>query len=304
MFNPLVTAKSVNKLYSKEDTNIYSSRFYQDLSSGFAFKLGEKNKKREFFSFSPNGCLIEKLLSRNGLFDCYYRLENTIEEIAYSMLKYGIAYLYIDPQYEDSDTAVVANTTEPKEIFAIKIGEIRGVIKGRSKDKTVMYIKNFSGNILKKELLTNRIIEFNTRDLGYRQNYFSNIIKQIGKYDPLTSTDLITENPKGYDFNLHVKASRIKFLKRIRHIGWTFGTEEMSDSYILYKELMEQKFMLQLLKYILDKINVSLALFLNTEAAGSITATVREIDYDEIWKKFSVGEITLTELSNLLYQSN
>ena len=62
------------------------------------------------------------------------------------------------------------------------------------------------------------------------------------KYDITSnSLELINTEPV-YDFSIHAYKNRKRFLKKVRNIGWSFGTDGLSDSYILYKEIQMKLF--------------------------------------------------------------
>ena len=51
MNNPFITKKSINRIYRPIQKNLYSHKFFEDLSTGFSFILSEKNEKNDFFAF-------------------------------------------------------------------------------------------------------------------------------------------------------------------------------------------------------------------------------------------------------------
>lgn len=63
MYNPFKTKKSVKRLYRSLSNNPYSYRFFEDLSTGFSFILGENDKTKDFFAFEPKGCIAETISS-------------------------------------------------------------------------------------------------------------------------------------------------------------------------------------------------------------------------------------------------
>ena len=89
-------------------------------------------------------------------------------------------------------------------------------------------------------------------------------------------------------------------MKATKSIGWLADTEELSDSYLLYKKIQGDKLKLSLLNYILKKMNYGLGKFIDN-FDGKIVAQVNEKNYDQLWKDYSEGRMTGTELANILY---
>ena len=123
----------------------------------------------------------------------------------------------------------------------------------------------------------------------------------MGKYD-ITSApiELINTEPT-YDFSVHVNKNREKFLREVKNINWYFGTEGLSDSYILYKEINMKIFKMRLLQYVLEKINKVLANKYIQDREFRIEARTKNIDYVEVWKKYNKGELTVSDLNKILW---
>lgn len=302
MINPFITKKSINRIYRSSIENLYSNRFYQDLSTGFSVMLSEKDNHRNFFSFEPSGCIAESLLCARNRYDLNYKIEQTIDRAMYSMMVYGRAYIYIQPHYVQQELDEDKKVPTKQIISALDIGEIKGIIKQKNGNKCIFYNKGFDGNLSKRELLTDGLISLNIKELGYRKKYFPNLLKKLGKCDVISSGLMMSENAEGYDYITHSKKKRLEFLKKTKSIGWTFGNDDLSDSYILYRRILLDKFRIRALDFIVDKINEGLSTCLHNESPGELVACIRRLDYDDIWEQFMRGKITVTGLTNLLYK--
>lgn len=300
MINPFITKKSINKIYQQPVNNSYSQIFYENMSTGFSLALGEKNKSRDFFTFEPDGCIIANLLHATGDYDLNHRIEQTINMTMHSLLMYGQAYIYLQPQYKQQESDEGKKKPANQTISALDIGEIKGIIKKRNGDKCIFYSKEFNDKITERELLTDGLISLNIRELGYRKKYFPNLLKKLGKCDMMSSGLMTSENTEGYDFNIHLKKTQLNFLKKTKSIGWTFGNKSLSDSYILYRKILLNKFRIKALDFIVNKINKGFSTCLHNESPGKLVAHIKKLDYDDIWEKYSNGELTVTELTNLL----
>ncbi len=304
MINPFITKKSVNKIYCHPINNLYSYKFYEDLSTGFSFILGEKYKGKDFFTFEPNRCMVANLLCTMGHYDLDHKIEQTINMAMHSLLLYGHAYIYLHPHYVQQESDENKKIPTKQTISALDIGEIKGIIKQRIGDKCIFYNLGYNGDIIETELWTDGLISLNIKELGYKKKYFPNLIKKLGKCDVISSGLMTSEDTDGYDYNTHSKKKRLDFLKKTRSVGWTFGNDGLSDSYILYRKILLDKFRIKALNFIVDKINEGFSTCLHNESPGTLVAHIRRLDYDNLWSKYLKGEITVTELTNLLYKGH
>ena len=151
------------------------------------------------------------------------------------------------------------------------------------------------------DIQRNQLIEFNIKEIGFKKNYFRRILKKLEKCD-ITLSDMSAASSKetGYDYLVHSKKSRLNELKAVKGIGWTFDNQGLSDSYILYKKIQGDKLRIKLLDYILETLNCGLEAFLD-KPGGKLIARKKTLDYDQLWKEYTDGKVTATELTNILY---
>lgn len=304
MLKSFIAEKVIKRMYRQPINNSYSYRFYEDLSTGYSFILGENDKTKNFFTLEPNKCLTANLLQATGHHDLDYKIEQTINMAMHSLLMYGHAFIYLHPHYvqQESDDAIEAPAKQ--HISSLDIGEIKGLIQQRKGDKCIFYGIGYNGGITESELWTDGLISLDIKELGYKKKYFSNLLKKLGKCDVISSGLLTSEDADGYDYNTHSKKKRLAFLKLTKTIGWTFGNDNLSDSYILYRKILLDKFRIKALNYIVNKINEGFSICLHNESPGTLVAHIRKLDYDSLWAKYLKGEITVTELTNLLYKKH
>ena len=103
---------------------------------------------------------------------------------------------------------------------------------------------------------------------------------------------------------IFIKRKTAWILKKTKSIGWHFGNDGLSDSYILYRKILQDKFRIKALNFIMDKINEGLSTCLHNESPGKLVAHIRNLNYDDIWEEYTKGKITVTELKNLLYKNH
>ncbi len=288
----------INRIYSLSEEYIYKYRFLRDLSSGYAYVLGGKNKKREFLTFEPFDCNIAKLFNERSQSDLSYDIEQVIDHVTYSLMAFGRAYVYIKPEYTLS---IDYDNNETKVLSSIKVSEVKGFIKKQNKSQLIFCRKGYNGEISDVELQRNQIIIFDIKELGYKKKYFKNILKKLRKCDAtLSATFMMTNNSDGYDFMVHSTKITLKKLRVLKDIGWLFDIDGLSDSYILYKKIQEDKLRFRFLNYIVEKLNYGFEDYLFDEG-GKLVANVKEKNYDQLWEDYSDGKLTGTELTNILY---
>ncbi len=302
MNNPFITKKSINRIYRPIQKNLYSHKFFEDLSTGFSFILSEKNEKNDFFAFEPSGCVAERLLGRKNYHDFNARIEQTINMVMYSLLAYGRAHIYLQPQYVSQVLDEDKKMPTDKIFSTLDIVEIKGRIKRKIGNRCIFYCKEFNGEITERELSADGLISLYIKELGYSKKYFPNLLKKLGKCEVIDLRLMYDEQVKGYDYLIHSKKKRCIFLKKTKSIGWTFGNNDLSDSYILYRKILQDKFKIKALEYILNKINEGLSICIHNEDPGKLIAHIRKLNYDDIWRQYLFGEITATKLTNILFK--
>lgn len=295
MIKTLWAQKRINSLYRRPKDSIYTHRFFEDLCTGYSYVLGEKNGKEDFLDIEPNDCYLSKLIKGNHYYDWRYDLEQTISNVTYSLLAFDRAFVYLMPEYTLKDDS------GNKVLSSIKIAEIKGFVKKRKKDDISFCCKDKKGIVNEIKMKSGQLIEFDIKELGYRKRYFSNIIRRLEKCDITKSSAVILgNNLDGYDFSVHSKRRKLQELKASREVGWSFGIDGLSDSYILYKKIQSNKLKILFLGHILKKVNIGLSKIIDADD-GLIIAHIKERNYDQIWQDYSNGRITGPELTRILY---
>lgn len=286
--------RKIKKIYKSPINNLYSNKFYTDLFYGYEYSLSKDSlNSRDFYRIKPNDINVIKLFV-DFYYDFSYKFGEVIERVLYSMAIYGKSYIFIRPEYI-KNVDKEGNINEI--INALHIEEVKGVLK-----RETFYYKNNSNEIFEINICEGTLITFNLKDLGFKKNYFTNIVKRLSKYDTtFNSIDLIN-NESTYDFNVHINKNRKRVLKQAKDIGWSLDKDGFSDSYILYKEIQMKLFKIRMLKYVLNKINHVLAEEYILNKDFKIEALIKNIDYEDSWDKFQKGELTFSKLSNILWK--
>lgn len=300
MINIFSSENKMNWLYRVPKRNIYTYRFFEELSSGYSFTFGKRDENNNFFAFEPRDCSLSKLINGTNPYNLSNEIEKMISHITYSLLAFGKAYVYIEPEY--SANCASCNSDKIK-LSSIKIDEVKGYVKRRINDKLIFCYKIYGNKTRNIEIQCKQLILFDIKELGYNKKYFTKIIKKIGKNDITSfSTSMIIRKVKDYDLSAHLKKSRIKELKTVKDLGWLFSHEGLSDSYILYKKIEKDKLKLQFIEYIVDKLNIGLSNFLeDKDEKGKLVAHIIEKDYEQLWKDYTAGKLTTKKLTDILY---
>lgn len=295
MSNTRRIKRKIEKIYKHPIENLYSYRFYSDLFSGYEYSLREdKVGRKDFYKITPEDKEIVKLFRNSTQYDFSYEFGQTIDSVLYSMAAYGKAYIFIRPEYIEK---IDENEKLIKTISALHIGEVKGMPK-----RNTFYYYNFSKEISEFNICEGSLITLDLKEVGYKRKYFVKLVKQLGKYDVTASSLELIHNEPSYDFNVHIKKSREKFLRKVRNIGWDFVNDGLSDSYILYKQIQMKLFKMKMLQYVLGKINHVFAVANITGKEFIIEAMTNNIDYEYAWTRFQDGKITVSELSKIVWK--
>jgi len=287
--------KKLNRKYSSSKENLYSCKFFQDMCLEFSFV-----EKKNFFTFEPEECEAARLLKNMRHYNYCYEIEQIIDKVIYSLMAYGKAYLYLKPEY----TIVKGkDKTEEKVISGLEIGEIKGFVLKRCRKELKFCCKGVNGTVKELEMSKGELIFLSLKDLGYRKNYFTKMVKKLGKFDVTSPSLMLTKNIDGYDFSAYLKKMKLNKLKVTKDIGCSFEVDGLSDSYILYKKIQKDKLKIKFLNYIIGKINEGITICLKRGDAGKLIVNIKEINYDQLWEDYYYGKITGTELFEILYKS-
>jgi len=294
------TNSKIKRIYRAPKDSIYSHRFFSNLASGYSFTLGKKGENQDFFSFEPDGCQVKKYIKGGQYYYSSYEIEQIVSRIAYSLMAYGRAYLYIHPEYSVKQEDDGAKT---QVLSSFEIGEIVGVIKRKTKEGYLFLRMGYNSEVREIPMTKNQLVIFDLKELGFSKKYFLGVMKKLSKCDiTAKSTEMIANNSIFYDFTYHVEKKKYAELKAIRKIGLSFETDKLSDSYIMYKKIQEDELKIRFLEYIVKRINEGLHNFLG-DNAGELIAHIDRKDYKKLWNDYTEGMITGTELTKVLFRS-
>ncbi|MBR0158225.1 MAG: hypothetical protein IJM24_03970 [Clostridia bacterium] len=292
--------KRFERIYNKKRDNLCSDRFFQDLNNFISFYFGDYNERKKLFYFEPSGCVAEELFRKKYYQNLSFEIEQNIVQVTNYLLRYGRAYLYLQPEY----IKTADNNSYTDDISAIEMMFYVGCIISKNGPKTYFYTKSKGFEGEKKELVSDRLIEFNLKDIGFGNNYFKKIGNRLCKYDTTSSaTKFLSEQIEGYDFIMHKKYNEIESLKITKKTGWYINTEELSNSYIMFRRIQMNKLKKKILDYIVEEINKGIIKLLGDQSAGTLRINVKDLDYDKMWNDYLKGEMTGSNLNKVLFRN-
>ena len=298
MINPLITKAHILKMYNTQNNSIHRHSFYTNLTSLYSFSHEDEGAFKETIDIEPSGSILGKLL-QNHYYSFNHDLTKTIGYILRAVVEYGKVYLEIQKEtiHEENGKDVIC---------ALKLKVLYGEIKWKTKYSYIVYVYNHElKRVSKRKIPKDCLIVFDLKDIGLKRSTFSRLLKKLNKNDiTKRSTRLLEEVPE-YDFACHMNHADLQLLKQTREIGWTFRVDTLTDSHILYRKIKQEKLKIQMLDYILEKLNEGLCQSFCqdncTNEFGEIVANIKRLDYDDLWSKYSNGELSTEQLSNSLF---
>lgn len=290
--------KRIQRKLKQSDNRMNSLRFFRDYSEGYRYTLCDRNDRDNFVCVMPEGAALDKLLRNKYFHNMSYEMEKTIESTISSLMLFGEAYIYIHPEYKivkDDDDKM------KKVLESLEIHEIRGLLTNRSKENIEFWSVGFAGNVVKNNLDPSCLIKLNLKDIGYSTRHFICMSRKLNKYDITASSSMLVSKVDGYDFSEHMRKNTVQEFKLTRSIGWLSKIDELTDSQILYRKIQQYKFKLQMINYVVDRINDGILKFLGSESKGQLSLRLKNMNCDEVWEEYSTGKITSSELSKLLF---
>lgn len=273
-------------------------KFLAVMSSGYQSWLGDKGYDGPFLTIEPESSELNKLLSKNTEVVLFNSFEYAVTELLRDLVLFGRAYLLIHPEYitETDDDGI-----EHTELNSLEIGSISGYIKKQNDTSYIFcavakYDKSVHVDAIPKDLL----VKLDLKDIGFSSRYFYRMIKILNKYDITMFPDFL-HYCYGYNFTEHYKAVKLIEMKALKEVGWVDKENDLLKSYKLYNQIKMNKLRIQLLKYVVKKINEGLKSYLKEATDGELVPHIRLVDYDKRWCDYSNGKITLDQLQDLVY---
>ena len=168
--------------------------------------------------------------------------------------------------------------------------------------------KNHKKKFIFFKIPTCHYIEFDLKKLELENKYFKKLFCKLRNLDKSIVTEYLLNDKMKSKFNYDAWIRRQEFLilQYPHKIGW-YGRHSsnklLSESYLLYRSVKYKLFSQKCLKYLLQSINDALKVISDEiGASGEIIVTIPLIDYKHEWQRYVNGELSASELSNIIYR--
>jgi hypothetical protein len=168
--------------------------------------------------------------------------------------------------------------------------------------------KNHKKKFIFFKIPTCHYIEFDLKKLELENKYFKKLFCKLRNLDKSIVTEYLLNDKMKSKFNYDAWIRRQEFLilQYPHKIGW-YGRHSsnklLSESYLLYRSVKYKLFRQKCLKYLLQSINDALKVISDEiGASGEIIVTIPLIDYKHEWQRYVNGELSASELSNIIYR--
>lgn len=276
-------------------SDLYASTFVRDMTNHFSILLSQSFDYHSFYTIEAEDDKLKELLSIDDYWFLEYDFDKVLSSIMYNLIFANKTFVEIAFSKDEADE-IVGISLFPFDAIKIASSKNHSWFVSRKPDKKISVFK----------LERNKYIEFNVKELGLRKNCLKRIVKKLKKINITASTKFIMDKKmkNKFSFDDFKKKQDILMLKYPQKIGWMSSAENsyLSESYSLFRLIKLREFQLKCLSLFIDKINVGINnLYDVTNASGTIKTTVSFPQYQNKWKKYETGEISSSELSNIIF---
>ena len=276
-------------------SDLYASTFVRDMTNHFSILLSQSFDHHGFYTIEAEDDKLKELLSIDDYWFLEYDFDKILSSIMYNLIFANKTFVEIAFSRNEANE-IVGISLFPFD--AIKIASVKNHswFVSRKPDKKISVFK----------LERNKYIEFNVKELGLRKNCLKRIVKKLKKINITASTKFVMDEKmkNKFYFDDFKKKQDILMLKYPQKIGWMSSADNsfLNESYSLFRLIKLREFQLKCLSLFIDKINVGINnLYDVTNASGTIKTTVLFPQYENEWQKYEKGEISSSELSNIIF---
>ena len=276
-------------------SDLYASTFVRDMTYHFSILLSQSFDHHCFYTIEAEDDKLKELLS----IDDYCFLENDFDKVLSSIMHNLIfankTFVEIAFSKNEADK-IVGISLFPFDAIRIASSKKHSWFVSLKPDKKISIFK----------LERSKYIEFNLTKLGLRKNCLKRIVKKLKKINITASTKFIMDEKmkNKFFFDDFKKKQDILMLKYPRKIGWMSSADNsfLNESYSLFRLIKLQEFQFKCLTLFIEKINAGINNLSDvTKASGVIKTTVSFPQYQNEWQRYEKGEISSSELSNIIF---
>jgi len=275
----------------------HAHMLYDDLHCSFSIEFSPSNYDKDFYDVHSDDKRLKRLL----LFEEYHyfdhKFDQMLSQVLYDLVIAKKTYIEIVISKDEKGDVVGLSLLPFDAVKYATINNISYFISQNHEKKYIFF-----------KIPTCHYIEFDLKKLKLGNNYFKKLLRKLRKLDKNKATNyLFDENMKSkFDYDAWVKKQDFLILQYPYKIGW-YGRHSsnklLSESYLLYRSIEYKLFRQRCLEYLLQSINDALKVISDEIGAnGKITVTVPFLDYKHEWQRYVNGEISASELSNIIYR--
>ena len=276
-------------------SDLYPSTFVRDMTNPFSILLSPSFNHHGFYSIEAEDENLMELLSFDDYGFLEYDFDKILSSIMYNLIFANKTFVEIAFSKNEADE-IVGISLFPFDAMKIALSKKYSWFVSRKPDKKISVFK----------LERNKYIEFNVKELELRKNCLKRIVKRLKKINITASTKFIMDEKmkNKFFFDDFKKKQNILMLKYPQKIGWMSSADNsfLNESYSLFRLIKLREFQLKCLTLFIEKINVSINnLYDVTNASGMIKTTVSFPQYEDEWQRYKKGELSSSELSDILF---
>ena len=276
-------------------SDLYASKFVRDITNHFSILLSQSVDHHGFYTIEAEDDKLKKLLSIDDYWFLEYDFDKVLSSIMYNLIFANTTFVEIAFSRNEANE-IVGISLFPFD--AIKIASVKNHswFVSRKPDKKISVFK----------LERNKYIGFNVKELGLRKNCLKRIVKRLKKINITASTKFIMDEKmkNKFFFDDFKKKQDILMLKYPQKIGWMSSADNsfLNESYSLFRLIKLREFQLKCLTLFIEKINAGINNVSDvTNASGTIKTTVSFPQYKNEWERYTKGEISSSELSDIIF---
>ena len=276
-------------------SDLYPSAFVRDMTCHFSILLSQSVDHHGFYTIEAEDDKLKELLSIDDYRFLEYDFDKILSAIMHNLIFANKTFVEIALSKDESDE-IVGISLFPFDAIRIASSKKHSWFVSLKPDKKISVFK----------LERSKYIEFNVKELGLRKNCLKRIVKKLKKINITASTKFIMDEKmkNKFFFDDFKKKQDILMLKYPQKIGWMRSADNsfLSESYSLFRLIKLREFQLKCLTLFIEKINVSINnLYDVTNASGMIKTTVSFPQYEDEWQRYKKGELSSSELSDILF---
>ena len=290
-----VSPYSIRIHSDKVISDLYPSTFVRDMTCHFSILLSQSIDHHGFYTIKAEDDKLKELLCFEDYLFLEYDFDKVLSSIMHNIIFANTTFVEIAFSRNEANE-IVGISLFPFD--AIKIASFKNYswFVSRKPDKKISVFK----------LEKNKYVEFNVKELGLRKNCLKRIVKKLKKINVTASTKFIMDEKmkNKFFFDDFKKKQDILKLKYPQKIGWMSSADNsfLNESYSLFRLVRLRGFQSKCITHFIEKINVGInAVSDITKAAGTIKTTVSFPQYENEWRKYAMGEISSSALSDIIF---